>query len=103
MDSPEVLKLLQLKLSLSEKLDVLKQLDNEILDVVEEEKVINEIEQSDEFKEGIYTITVRIERALATPHPTSSPSASVTFAHPPSSASSRAKLPKLHDAAALRW
>ena len=93
--SLRVSKLLQLKLSLSEKLDVLKQLDNENLGMVEEEKVVNEIEQSDEFKKDIYAFTVRIERALATPHPTSFPPGSVTVAHSPSSASSRAKLPKL--------
>ena len=57
-DSPDVPRLLQLKLSLTEKLDTLKKLDSEILDMVEEDKVANEIEQSDEFKERIYAITI---------------------------------------------
>ena len=54
--APDLLRLLQLKLSLNKKLDVLKQLDSEILEMIEEDKVANEIEQSDQFKEGIYTI-----------------------------------------------
>ena len=40
VDSPNVSKLLQLKLSLIQKLDVLRQLDNKILDMVEEDNVV---------------------------------------------------------------
>ena len=42
-------KLTQLKMSLSEKLEVLKQLDSEILDQIEEDDVAAEIESSDNF------------------------------------------------------
>ena len=54
-DNPDADKLSQLKLTLSEKLDVLKLLDGEILDMVEEDQVGDEIDQSDGFKEGVYT------------------------------------------------
>ena len=43
---------------------MLKQLDGEILDAVEEDCVVEEIEQSDEFKENVYTAIVRVERVL---------------------------------------
>ena len=56
-------------MSLSEKLEVLKQLDSEILNQIEEDDVAAEIESSDNFKEGIYAATVRVERALAPPPP----------------------------------
>ena len=60
-DAPDVAKLSQLRLSLQEKLDVLKQLDGEILDLVDESSVAEEIEQADEFKEDVYTILIGIE------------------------------------------
>ena len=47
----DVTKLLQLKLSLEEKLSTLKQLDGEILDLVEEEAVDDEIAQADDCKD----------------------------------------------------
>ena len=59
----EIKCLLQLKLSLGEKLDTLKQLDQEILDSIEDESdIVDEIEQADEFKEKIYAATIDIER-----------------------------------------
>ena len=71
-DHPNIIRLSQLRLSLKEKLDVLGQLDGEILNLVEEEKAVtDEIEQSDELKEGVYSILVRID-GPTTPSPTSS-------------------------------
>ena len=68
------MKLSQLKLSLQEKLDVLKQLDGEILGLVEEAAVADEIEQSDGFKEEVYTVMVRIDsHARAASHGTTTP------------------------------
>ena len=57
----DTLKLSQLKMSLTEKLDTIKHLDDEILGLIEEEAVAGEIEQSDELKENIYTAIVSIE------------------------------------------
>ena len=61
-------KLVPLKLTLQEKLDTLKQLDNEILDLVEDEAALTqEIEQADIFKHNIYEALAKIERHIATP------------------------------------
>ena len=43
--------LLQMKLSLDEKLEMLKRLDGEILELTEDGQVVEEIEQADSFKE----------------------------------------------------
>ncbi len=49
--SPELTRLSQLRRSLEEKLETLKLLDVEILDLVEDEEALaDEIEQADEFK-----------------------------------------------------
>ena len=74
----------------------MKQLDGEILDAVEEDCVVEEIEQSDEFKENVYTAIVRVERVLE-PLAVRSPSlgSSAVLADPPPTASSKVRLPKL--------
>ena len=51
-EKPDLDKLSQLKLTLSEKLETLKSLDSEILDMVKEDDVAEETEQADGFKEG---------------------------------------------------
>ena len=60
-ESPNLMTLSQLKLSLQEKLDVLKHLDEEILELVDEDSVADEIQQSDGFKEQVYAIMVRVD------------------------------------------
>ena len=74
-ESIDITRLSQLKLSLLEKLDVLKQLDGEILDHVAEEAIGEEIEHSDGFKESVYTVLVKIEHLSRdrTPPPILSP------------------------------
>ena len=57
-EAPNLTKLSQLKLSLQVKLDVLKQLDGGILELVDEDSVANKIEHSDGFKEEVYTVMV---------------------------------------------
>ena len=94
-DVPDVSKLPQLKLSLNEKLEVLKQLDEEIVGMVNEDDVSGEIEQSDEFREGIYAVAVRIECALALPTSTPPPPRSSAVMHIPPSVGSQVKLPKI--------
>ena len=54
--------LLQLKLSLHEKLSTLKTLDGEILELVEDAAVEDEIEQADAYKEKVYAATVDIDK-----------------------------------------
>ena len=72
-DRDSVTRLPQLKLSLQEKLDVLRQLDGDILDRVGDEDLASEIEQSDIYREGIYAAIVDIDRLCAgtnlPPHP----------------------------------
>ena len=88
------------KRSLQEKLDVLKTLDGEILNLVEGGAVANEIEQADTFKEGIYSTMVRIENYCSFPNapPTTAPpgaSPSGPTAGSFSSPAPRVKLPNL--------
>ena len=58
-DGVNTMKLSWLKLSLQEKLDTLKLLDGEIIELVGESEVA--IERADSFKEGIYTTMVSID------------------------------------------
>lgn len=59
--------LLQLKLTLEEKLGTLKQLDSEIhvVELTEEDDLATEIEQADDYKAEIYYVAlVKIDKAL---------------------------------------
>lgn len=88
-------KISQLKLSLEEKLATVKQLDGDILELTEDDKVDEEIEQADLFKEGIYTAIVRIERLLAAT-PIAPPTIpDVTPRRTPDATGHGMKLPKL--------
>jgi len=66
---PDLAKLAQLKLSLTEKLETLNRLDQEILELTEEDNISTEIEQADTFKDRIYTSLVKIDRATPTAPP----------------------------------
>ena len=84
-----------LKLSFQEKLETLKLLDGEVLGLVDEGGLTSEIEQADDFKEGIYTAVIKIDKIvnraiLPTPdRPAETPTTV------PSWSSDRVKLPKL--------
>ena len=54
-------KLLTLKLNLQEKLETLKLLDGQIVELTEESELEDEIEQADSFKEGIHAAMIKIE------------------------------------------
>ena len=72
---PDLVKLAQLKMALTEKLEVLKQLDNEILDLLEsEEDITREIEQSDTFNQRVYETLVRIDQKRREASPRVTPS-----------------------------
>ena len=85
-----------MKLELTEKIDVLNCLVSEILEMVSAEEVAGEIEQSDEFEDGIYDVLMKIDCVLL-------PAATTAMTTPPApalasrsgSASSQVKLPKL--------
>ena len=53
-------KLTQLKLSLQEKLQTLRLLDSEMLDLTEEDHLVDEMEQTDIFKEEIHTVITKM-------------------------------------------
>ena len=62
-DTPDASRLALHKMSLGEKLETLKTLDNEIIDLIEDETALGEeIEQADAFKETIYAAMIRIEK-----------------------------------------
>ena len=92
-------KLLRLKLSLEEKLDTLKTLDGEILELTKEDDLGDEIEQADSYKEGIYDAMIAIEKLCAAARAAETPPAPPTITAPPTgpplTESSRVKLPKL--------
>ena len=52
-------------MSLKEKLETLKSLDSEIVELVPEEELSKEIEQADEYKENIFRALTRIDKAQA--------------------------------------
>ena len=53
-DKVDLAKLAQLKLSLQEKLETLKQFDSEVLELTDAEGVEAEIQSADECKDNIY-------------------------------------------------
>ena len=61
-DKVDLVKLAQLKLSLQEKLDTLKQFDSEVLELTEDDGVEAEIQNADEYKDGIYSAMVGIDK-----------------------------------------
>ena len=95
--TPDVARLSQLKLSLQEKLETLKLLDGEIIDLIEEDHLVEEIEQADGFKEGIYSAMVKIDSQRSTAQAIPNPAASTldTPHTPAASRGSRVRLPKL--------
>ena len=95
-------KLRQLKLSLTDKLQVLKILDDDIVDATPEDELAREIEQADEAREEIHLALTKLERALrpfapapptVVPRTVADPVASIAPIPAPSSLA--VKLPKL--------
>ena len=97
-ESPDVARLAQIKMSLQEKLTVLKGLDAEVLELVEsEDAVTEEIEQSDVFKQDVYAVLVKIEQISlrSSTHTASDPSCLTPRSGLSSGAASKVRLPKL--------
>lgn len=90
-------RLSQLKLSLDEKLQTLKSLDTEIVELVPEEELDKEIEQADGYKHSIFRALTQIEKALHIASTSRSMSSSTDMPKPiPVSASvHKVKLPKI--------
>ena len=90
-------KLAQLKLSLQEKLETLKQLDSEIVDLTPEDGLEEEIEQADGYKDNVYRALTMIDKALSAKHSHSTPAVSAPAPTAPTVTPhvNKVKLPKL--------
>ena len=83
--------LAKIRLSLQEKVSVLKQLDAEIVNSVEEAEVVEEIERADTYMEDVYDMMARLEElSLKT-----SPPAATTTVEATAEPTAKVKLPKL--------
>ena len=90
-------KLSQLKLSLHKKLETLKLLDSEIVQLTPEEGLEDEIEQADGYKENVYCALIMIDKVLK---PTPSPPTPIADIHAPMASpapprGNKVELPKL--------
>ena len=83
-------RLLQLKLSLEEMLETLKQVDTDMLELTSEDDLESEIQQAHEFKDEIYSAIVRL-RPVSVPVLMSTN----TMPRTPPPSDDRIKLPKL--------
>ena len=93
LSPPDCNKLTLLKMCLDEKLQTLKQLDTEIIDIVPDDELEAEKTGADGYKKNIFSALTRIDRALCPstdPHHTPAPASRTT---PPSI--NKVKLPKL--------
>ncbi len=61
-EEPDPARWAQLKLSLKEKLSTMTPLDSKILDLTEDERLQDEILESDEFKDAVYRAIVNLDR-----------------------------------------
>ena len=84
-----------LKVTLSEKLEVIRALDTEVVELIDdEEALVTEIQQADAYREEIHSQLLRIEAKLATlavttpPHDATPPTAAM-----PTVATTTVKLP----------
>ena len=85
----------QLRLSLEEKLQTLKQLDGEILELTQEEHLDEEIEQADTYKDNIYSAIVRMDRLKDRPSSPSATAGAGATTAPAGDRGDQVKLPKL--------
>ena len=54
-----------LRLTLSEKLEVIKALDSEVIELTEDEEALaTDIEQADGYKETVYSALIKIDRVI---------------------------------------
>ena len=99
-EEPDKARLALLQLALKEKLETIKKLDAEIVDLIDDEAVLTEeIEQADGYKETLFSALLKADKILKDPPAT--PPTSVAAAPPAATATPSAKpisvkLPKLH-------
>ena len=98
MDSPDSFTLSLLKSTLQEKLETIRVLDSEIVELIDDEAAVTtEIEQTDGYRETIRSSLLKIEKALDKPLEVVTPPTTTTMPSTPATtpATSRVKLPKL--------
>jgi len=74
---------MQCKLSLQEKLELVKQLDAEILELVEECELEEEIGQAGEFKERICRVMIDLTSTIEMKQATQTPTLTTSHIHTP--------------------
>ena len=89
-----------LQLTLKEKLETIKKLDAEIVDLIDNETILTEeIEQVDSYKETLFSALLKVDKILkdppATPPTSVAAALLATTATPPAKPNS-VRLPKLH-------
>ena len=95
-ETPDPLTLKQLGMSLREKLEVIKTLDGEILELVEEDDLADEIDQADLYKENIYSTLIKMDGVIAVAEkPMSAAKEIATPSTPPPAPTPKVRLPKL--------
>ena len=67
-ETPDTSRLSLLQLTLKEKLETIKSLDSEVIDLIEDEATLTDkIEQVDNYKESIYAALIKVDQVLRTP------------------------------------
>ena len=97
-ETPNKTKLACLRLALNEKLETLKALDAEVIELIEDDSVVTDIERADEFKETVFSSLLSIDRILERLKPppvsTTTPMSDPSSTREPLS-HTKVKLPKL--------
>ena len=97
-ETPDTERLSLLRLTVNEKLGTIKALDTEVIEVIEKDEALaSEIEQADNYEEGVFQALIMIDRVTKAPSARSPPTSieGEARAPPPESLSSSVRLPKL--------
>ena len=71
-ETPNKERLSLLRLTLHEKLETIIALDSEVIELIDDDTLADEIEQADDYKEGVFNALIRIDRIMKPSPPTSS-------------------------------
>lgn len=95
-EEPNLAELAKLKLSLQEKLVVLKTLDTDIVHHVKEDDIAEEIEETDTYMEDVYATMAKLDQlAITTTSALAAPVPAAPVIRGPPSLDTKVKLPKL--------
>ena len=95
-DTPDRDRLSLLRITLKEKLETIKTLDAEIVDLIQDEGgLVDGIEQADTYKETLYEAILKVDRLLNATPPTLEAPPTTARGTPADARVNRVKLPKL--------